>query len=225
MRRWWVLRTRSVSERELLLPSTGITEVKPSRSASEIIPLIAVCCCCALHQSPPRSAAPLLPAPYGHMEKAYHPCYTNLNPAEEARRYTTETVHFRKVTLIYDWLDPDRSVESWFRKVPYRLERGPKGSWVVKYFEFRAGISPISQAGFIGDLWISWSAWDPSVWFKVDEVKWQKWGGCTSSTHEVSFIQAYSLFLPFVLFPSLSKGSYRLPVLHLAVYGYFQRHF
>jgi len=132
------------------------------------------------------------------MEKAYHPCYTNLNPVADARRYTTETVHFRTVTLVYDWLDPERSVESWFRRVPYRLERDLEGSWVVKYFEFRAGISPISQAGFIGDLWISWSARDPSVWFKVDEVTWERWGGCTSSIHEVSFIRAHSLFLPSV---------------------------
>ena len=126
-------------------------------------------------------------APYGPMAKPYHPCYTNLNPAAEARRYTSETIYCRKVTLTYDWLPPDREVKNWFRRVPYRLERGKaEDSWVVKYFEFRAGIGPLPGAGFIGDLWISWNSGDPSIWFKVEERNWEKWGGCASSVREVS---------------------------------------
>jgi len=136
-----------------------------------------------------RSAdAPSWPsAPYGPMAKPYHPCYTDVNPAVEARKYTSEQVYYRKVTLMYDWLAPDRDVEGWSRRVPYRLERGQmEGSWVVKYFEFRAGIGPLIGVGFIGDLWISWNPEDPSVWFKVEEDKWERWGGCASSVRVVS---------------------------------------
>lgn len=89
--------------------------------------------------------------------------------------------------MIYDWLPPDRDVEAWFRRVPYRLERdAAEGSWVVKYFEFRAPIKPLPQVGFIGDLWISWNVLDPSIWFKVHENEWERWGGCASSVREVS---------------------------------------
>ena len=127
------------------------------------------------------------PAPYGHMPKPYHPSYTDVNPAARARGYTSEQVHCRKVSLIYDWLPPDRDVEAWFRRVPYRLERdAAEGSWVVKYFEFRAPIKPLPQVGFIGDLWISWNVLDPSIWFKVHENEWERWGGCASSVREVS---------------------------------------
>lgn len=127
-----------------------------------------------------------LPAPYGSME---HPCYTSLNPAAEAWRYTSEKVHVRKMTFTYDWLDPDRDIKSWFRRVPYHLEKGVKDrSWVVRYFEFRAKISPVPQMGFIGDLWICWDARDPSVWFKVEETRWERWRGCVSSIREVSVI-------------------------------------
>lgn len=130
------------------------------------------------------------------MEKPYHPCYTDMNPAAESLRYISRKVLWRKVTLIYDWLDPDRNVESWFRRVPYRLKRGGKeGSWVVRYFEFRAGASPVSQMGFIGDLWISWDPVDPSVWFKVEETKWVRWGGCLSSVYEVSLTRSFPLSL------------------------------
>ena len=123
------------------------------------------------------------------MDKPHHPCYTNVNPAAEAQRYTSETVYCRKVTLTYDWLPPDREVKNWFQRVPYRLERGnAEGSWVVKYFEFRAGIGPLPGVGFIGDLWISWDSRDPSVWFKVEERNWEKWGGCASSVREVSLL-------------------------------------
>ena len=88
---------------------------------------------------------------------------------------------------MYDWLPPGREVESWFRRVPYRLQSGEvEGSWVVKYFEFRARIAPFPQLGFIGDLWISWDAREPSVWFKVEETIWERWGGCASSVREVS---------------------------------------
>lgn len=132
------------------------------------------------------------------MEKAYHPCYTKLNPVIEAQKYTSVEVRYRKAALVYDWLDAKRDVESWFRRVPYRLEEGDKeGSWVVKYFEFLAEISPMPQAGFIGDLWISWDARDPSVWFKVDETKWERWGGCASSARNVSFVLDLSLKYPF----------------------------
>ena len=121
------------------------------------------------------------------MVKPYHPCYAKVNPAEEVRRYTAERVYCRKVTLEYDWLPQDREVKNWFRRVPWELERGKRAdSWIVKYFEFRAGIEPLPQVGFIGDLWISWNARDPSIWFKVDKLKWERWGGCASSLHEVS---------------------------------------
>lgn len=134
-------------------------------------------------------------APYGPMAKPYHPCYTDVNPVENARRYTSEKVYSRKVTLIYDWLPPGREVKSWFRRVPYRLEKGDKeGSWVVKYFEFRAGIAPLPQLGFVGDLWISWDTVDPSVWFKVEEMKWERWGACASSVHRVSSVLRTSFF-------------------------------
>jgi len=132
-------------------------------------------------------------APYGPMAKPYHPCYTNVNPAEEAGKYTAEQVYFRRVTLIYDWLPPGREAESWFRRVPYRLERANvEDSWIVKYFEFRAGIAPLAQLGFIGDLWVSWGAGDPSVWFKVEEMKWERWGGCASSVRGVSLFATLS---------------------------------
>lgn len=127
------------------------------------------------------------------MAKPYHPCYTNVNPAEEARRHTTEQVYCRKVTLTYNWLPSDRKVENWFRRVPYRLESADAAdSWIVKYFEFRAGIAPLVQLGFIGDLWVSWSAGDPSIWFKVDEMKWERWGGCASSVRGVSWLPTFS---------------------------------
>lgn len=161
------------------LSVTGITEINLSRSTD--------------HTSFPRTNRYLdlphlwLPAPYGSME---HPCYTSMNPVAETQRYTPEKVQVRKVTLIYDWLDPDRDVKSWFRMVPYRLEKGPKGrSWVVRYFEFRAKTSPVPQMGFIGDLWICWDANDPSVWFKVDETAWERWGGCASSVRDVSSLE------------------------------------
>ena len=131
------------------------------------------------------------PAPYGPMAKPYHPYYTIVNPAEEARRYTSEKVYCRKLTLVYDWLPPGREVQSWFRRVPWQLERGEMvNSWIVKYFEFRAAIGPLPRVGFIGDLWISWNARDPSIWFKVDETKWERWGGCASSLREVSCLVA-----------------------------------
>ena len=118
-----------------------------------------------------------------------HPCYTGMNPAADAHRYTSEKVQVRKMTLVYDWLDPGRDIESWFRRVPYRLERGAKNrSWVIRYFEFRAKTLPVSQMGFIGDLWICWCDEDPSVWFKVDGAIWERWGGCASSVREVSFL-------------------------------------
>ena len=121
------------------------------------------------------------------MAKAYHPSYTKVNPAKDAWMYTSETVYWRKVTMLYDWLPSDRVVESWFRRVPWRLERDEKSdSWIVKYFEFRAGIGPLPQLGYVGDLWISWNARDPSVWFKVDEMDWERWKGCASSLREVS---------------------------------------
>lgn len=69
---------------------------------------------------------------------------------------------------------------------------------MVKYFEFRAGIGPLPGVGFIGDLWISWDSRDPSVWFKVEERNWEKWGGCASSVREVSLL--------FFLFPFFSVG-------------------
>jgi len=129
------------------------------------------------------------------MAKPYHPCYTNMNLVADVRRYTSEKVSYRKVTLKYDWLPPGRDVQSWFRRVPYRLERGEKeGSWIVKYFEFRAGITPVPQLGFVGDLWISWNPGDPSVWFKVEDLSWERWGGCASSVHEVSFFRLYDPF-------------------------------
>lgn len=132
-------------------------------------------------------------APYVHMAKPYHPCYTTVNPAGEARKYTTERIFCRKVTLTYDWLPPHTQVEGWLRRVPYRLEGGDtEGSWIVKYFEFRAGIAPLPQLGSIGDLWISWDAGDPSVWFKVEEIEWERWGGCASSVREVSSLAASS---------------------------------
>ena len=90
---------------------------------------------------------------------------------------------------MYDWLAPDRDVGSWFRRVPFRLERGgAEGSWVVKYFEFRAGIAPLLGVGFVGDLWVSWNPGDPSIWFKIEEDKWERWGGCASSVREVSLL-------------------------------------
>jgi len=147
------------------------------------------------------------------MSKRYHPCYTNVNPAADARKYTSERVYYRKVTLEYDWLPPGREVESWFRRVPYRLERGEmEGSWIVKYFEFRAGIAPVPQLGFIGDLWISWNARDPSVWFKVEDMNWERWGGCVSSIHEVSSsgsITSLSIVTPPFFFSSSTTQSYR----------------
>ena len=159
---------------------------------------------------------PLWPsAPYGPMDKLHHPCYTNVNPAAEAPRYTSERVCCRKVTLIYDWLPPDREVESWFRRVPYRLERvDADDSWIVKYFEFRAGIAPLPQMGFIGDLWISWNAGDPSVWFKVEETQWERWGGCASSVREVS-LRALNLLR---IAPCISQ-SYRFFSLYVSECG------
>ena len=128
------------------------------------------------------------------MPKPYHPSYTGVNPAARARDYTSEQVHCRKVSLIYDWLPADRDVEAWFRRVPYRLKSGPaEGSWVVKYFEFRAPIEPLPQVGFIGDLWISWNILDPSIWFKVHENEWERWGGCASSVREVSSFLVWTL--------------------------------
>lgn len=145
---------------------------------------------------------PLWPsAPYGPMPKPYHPCYTNVNPAEEARKYTSAEVRCRKVRLIYDWFPPEREAESWLRIVPYRFKKGEKeGSWIVRYFEFHAGIAPLPRVGFIGDLWISWGASDPSIWFKLEEMKWERWGGCMSS------VRAVSLFAN----PSPISRSYRL---------------
>lgn len=145
------------------------------------------------------------------MDKAYHPSYTSMNPASEARRYTSQSIRYRKVTQIYDWLDPERDVASWVRWVPYRLENGDEEhSWIVKYFEFRAGIPPIPQVGFIGDLWVSHNAGDPSVWFKVDQMEWERWGGCASSARGVSFFFVFSVQVPLLsLLPffSLSLSS------------------
>lgn len=120
------------------------------------------------------------------MAKSYHPCYTNVNPAVEARKYTSEMVYCRKVTLQYT-LPKRTEVESWLRRVPYQLEKSDgERSWVVKHFEFRAGIGPLPKVGFIGDLWISWDTRGASVWFKVEEEKWRRWGGYTSSIRGVS---------------------------------------
>jgi len=168
------------------LPTEIIPYFRPNRSHHVFSPV---------RQS--RSKASWPSAPYGHMAKPYHPCHTNVNPAEEARKYTTEQVYCRRVTLIYNWLPPDRQVENWFRRVPYQLERAKAAdSWIVKYFEFRAGIAPLAQLGFIGDLWVSWGAGDPSVWFKVGEMKWERWGGCASSVRGVSWFPTLSYY-PF----------------------------
>jgi hypothetical protein len=158
-------------------PPFKMTEMSSERSATGTIGAY------YLNDPPPLGQS----APYGPMAKPYHPSYTNLNPAAKARGYTSETVCCRKVTFTYDWLPSDREVKNWFRRVPYRLEKGKaNGSWVVRYFEFRAGIGPLPGVGFIGDLWISWNSRDPSIWFKVEEGRWEKWGGCASSVREVS---------------------------------------
>jgi hypothetical protein len=150
----------------------GITEINPFRSTH------------GNHSVDHR--AKLIYLSICHQRPMEHPCYSSLNPAAEAERYTSEKVQVRKKTFIYDWLDPDRDVKSWFRRVPYRLKRGPKNrSWVVRYFEFRSGILPVPQMGFIGDLWICWDSNNPSVWFKVDEMVWERWGGCVGSVRDV----------------------------------------
>ena len=151
-----------------------------------------------------------------------HPCYTSINPAAEAHRYTSEKVQVRKVTFIYDWLDPDRDVKSWFRRVPYHLEKGVgHRSWIVRYFEFRAKVFPVPQMGFVGDLWICWDVTDPSIWFKVDETTWERWVGCASSVREVSFVSERtlahgSLSTPVFFFGRLQQMDAKHPFLDKA---------